>query len=398
MSATPGASREVLILVAMLTACGSSEAQTNLTTSGGGHIPGTSTVKPLTDGLAPGKWSQVEDSVDRALAWMASKQDKDGAFPTLAAGQPAVTSLCVMAYLSRGHLPGLGPYGPTMDRAIDFVVSCQKADGLFSYETPGVKHEDMKGSHTAVYNHAISGLMLGEVFGHVNGIRMQAVKQGINRALEFTRTMQTHPKAFEADRGGWRYLRLRYDHYAADSDLSVTAWQIMFLRSARNAEFNVPQEYIDNAMDFVHRCWNEKTGRFDYALEGAIDMRSSRGLMGAGILCLSLAGQHSTPAALAAGDWLLANPFRRFGERIGLDDSFFYSTYYCSQAAAQLGGEYWHGIYSPMADTLLGAQNADGSWPPETQPVIASFGNVYTTAMAVLSLTPPYQLLPVYQR
>jgi hypothetical protein len=240
--------------------------------------------------------------------------------------------------------------------------------------------------------------MLGEVFGHVNGIRMQEVKQGINRALEFTRAMQTHPKAFAADRGGWRYLRLRYDHYAADSDLSVTAWQIMFLRSARNAEFNVPQEYIDDATEFVQRCWDEKTGRFNYALEGAIDVRSSRGLMGAGILCLSLAGQHHSPAALAAGDWLLAHPYLRFGELIGVDDGFFYSAYYCSQAAAQLGGGYWKGIYAPLADTLLRAQNADGSWPPEPQKGIARFGNTYTTAMAVLSLTPPYQLLPVYQR
>jgi prenyltransferase beta subunit len=388
------------MLLAVLATLSSADAQTNMTTSGGGggHIPGTTTVKPLTDVLASGKWSRVEDSVDRALAWMASKQDKDGSFPTLSTAQPAVTSLCVMAYLSRGHLPGLGPYGPTMDRAIDFVISCQKPDGLFSQEAPGAKHEDMKASHTAVYNHAISGLMLGEVFGHVNGIRMQEVKQGINRALEFTRAMQTHPKAFAADRGGWRYLRLRYDHYAADSDLSVTAWQIMFLRSARNAEFNVPQEYIDDATEFVQRCWDEKTGRFNYALEGAIDVRSSRGLMGAGILCLSLAGQHHSPAALAAGDWLLANPFRRFGEQIGTDDNFYYSTYYCSQAAAQLGGAYWQGIYSPLVETLLGAQKDDGSWPPEPQGIVSSFGNVYTTAMAVLSLTPPYQLLPVYQR
>jgi len=52
----------------------------------------------------------------------------------------------------------------------------------------------------------------------------------------------------------------------------------------------------------------------------------------------------------------------------------------------------------PMVDTLLGAQNADGSWPPEPQKGFARFGNAYTTAMAVLALTPPYQLLPVYQR
>ena len=155
---------------------------------------------------------------------------------------------------------------------------------------------------------------------------------------------------------------------------------------------------MDEAMAFVHRCWNDKKGVFNYALEGSGDVRSSRGMMGAGILCLSLAGEHQTPAALAAGNWLLTHPYQRYGELIGPDDNFFYSTYYCSQAAAQLGGTYWKGIDGPLADALLTGQNADGSWPPEPQAGIARFGNVYSTAMAVLSLTPPYQLLPVYQR
>jgi hypothetical protein len=290
-----------------------------------------------------------------------------------------------------------------MERGVDFVLTCQREDGLFSYQPPKDSHgqdvhEDLMPSHTAVYNHAIAGLMLGEVFGHVTGPRMQAVKKGLTQALQFTRGMQAQPKEHAADRGGWRYLHLRFDAAAADSDLSVTAWQILFLRSARNAEFNVPQAYVDEATEFVHRCWDPRKGVFNYALEGAADMRSSRGMVGAGIVCLSLAGQHQTPAALAAGNWLLEHPYRRFGEQIGVDDGFFYSAYYCSQAAAQLGGDYWKGIYAPLADTLLGAQNADGSWPPEPQKKIALFGNAYTTAMAVLSLTPPYQLLPVYQR
>ncbi len=368
------------------------------------HIPGTITIPPLGEVLCPGKWPAVENSVDRALDWLASQQAANGSFPTQPAGQPAVTSLCVLAFLARGHQPGLGPYGKQIERGIDFVLACQMDDGLFSSQPPKDSHgqdahEDLMPSHTAVYNHAISGLMLGEVFGHVSGARMQAAKKGLIQALQFTRTLQTQSKEFAADRGGWRYLHLRYDRSAADSDLSVTAWQILFLRSARNAEFNVPQAYVDEATEFVERCWDEKHGVFNYAIEGGADARSSRGMVGAGILCLSLAGRHQTPEALKAGDWLLAHPFRKFGERIGVDDGFFYSAYYCSQAAAQLGGKYWKGTYEPLADTLLGAQRADGSWPPEPeQKKIAAFGNAYTTALAVLALTPPYQLLPVYQR
>src|SRR2546422_244800 len=88
--------------------------------------------RPLAEVLPSGQWRQVEGSVDRALAWLASRQSADGSFPTIASAQPAVTSLCVMAFLSRGHQPGHGPYGEQINRGIDFVISCQKPDGLFS--------------------------------------------------------------------------------------------------------------------------------------------------------------------------------------------------------------------------------------------------------------------------
>lgn len=354
--------------------------------------------KALADALPPARWKQVETAVDHALEWIASQQAPDGSFPTLPCGQPAVTSLCVMAFLSRGHQPGVGPYGQQLNRAIDFVVSCQRPDGLFSFETPGPYHENRGASGTASYNHAIAGLMLGEVYGHVTGPRAKEVKTAIENALQFTRDLQTRRKFRLVDKGGWRYLRLK-GPADPDSDLSITAWQLMFLRSAKNAEFAVPQAYVDEAMDFVHRSFDGQDGMFSYALQpDGTGFAASRGMVGAGILSLSLAGQHQTPMAKKAGDWLLTHPYRAFGESYGPWDKFYYSTYYCSQAMAQLGGRYWEGFFPSLVDVLLSVQSSDGSWPPEPRQGDAIFGSDYSTAMAVLSLTPPYQLLPVYQR
>ncbi len=67
--------------------------------------------KTLAEALPPEKWRQVENAVDRGLAWLSTQQAPDGSFSTFASGQPAVTSLCVLAFLSRGHQPGFGPYG-----------------------------------------------------------------------------------------------------------------------------------------------------------------------------------------------------------------------------------------------------------------------------------------------
>ncbi len=68
------------------------------------------------------------------------------------------------------------------------------------------------------------------------------------------------------------------------------------------------------------------------------------------------------------------------------------------QAMAQLGGRHWRQFFPALVNVLLRSQQPSGEWPPEPYGNDAMFGNAYTTAMAVLSLTPPLQLLPVYQR
>jgi hypothetical protein len=348
--------------------------------------------KPLSAVLPPEKWKKMEGAVDRALAWIASEQANDGSFPSLNTAQPAVTSLCVMAFLSRGHQPGVGPYGQQLDRAIDYVLSCQKSDGLLCHDSPGPYWQFERASHTGSYNHAIAGLMLGEVYGHVTGERAKQLKTAIQKALVFSRALQSRPKMDPEDFGGWKYIRPATPN--SDADLSVTAWQLMFLRSARNAEFSVSQKYVEEALDYVRRNWDPQTGMFNYTKsEGG-----SRGMVGAGILSLSMGGQHQTAMARAAGDWLLAHPYGRLGQSYGTFDRYFYSMYYCSQAAAQLGGHYWEGIYPPIVDAVLNCQEPSGALPPEPNRGDVVFGQCYTTALAVLALTPPYQLLPVYQR
>jgi hypothetical protein len=357
-----------------------------------------SATRRLSDAVSAAKWHEIEACVDRGLAFLATQEAPDGSFPSIRPGQPGVTSLCIMAFLSRGHQPGAGKYAEAINRAIDFTIGCQRADGLFSQDAPGIEWQRYEASHTAIYNHAIAGVMLGEVYGQVTGPRAAIVKTAIEKGLQFTREFQLRPKTPDY-KGCWRYLQVPQGHPMAD--LSITSWQLMFMRSAKNAQFNVPQNYVEEAMAYVHRCFDPQTGMFHYALSGGGGFAASRGMAGAGILSLSLAGQHQTSMAEAAGDWLLAHPYKKFGEVIGSYDKFFYSTYYCSQAMAQLGGHYWDQFFPPMAEILLKAQNPDGSWPPEQAHEtsgVSIFGNAVSSALAILSLTTPYQLLPVYQR
>lgn len=359
-------------------------------------------VESLASALTPRAWEQVENSIERALAWLAREQNADGSFQAPNNAQPAATSLVIMAFISKGHMPGEGPYGKQLDLAIDYVLRLQSPNGMLAMtgaDPSGTQFRSSSGtipmsSKTANYNHAIAGLMLTEVYGTTDRTRAARLKGAIVKALDFSRRVQTMPKGLPTDRGGWRYLDGRAN---GDSDLSVTSWQLMFYRSARNAEFTVPKAFVDDAVGYVMRCWNDTQGIFYYKTSGE-ESRWSRGMVGAGVLSLAMAGQHQTRMAQRAGDWLAARPFRAFGETYGGGDRFFYSAYYCSQAMAQLGGRYWKQFFPTFATTLLECQDASGAWPTEPYGSDRQFGNTYTTAMAVLSLTPPLQLLPVYQR
>lgn len=370
-----------------------------IVTAADGQPPQVAPAKALAAALSERKWEEVQRSVDRGLGWLASQQAENGSFPSLEVGQPAVTSLCIMAFLSRGVQPGYGPSGRQLNRAIDYVLSCQLEDGLISRLAPGPGFELGSPSQTASYDHAISGLMLGEVYGHVTGQRARNIKRAIDRAIAYTRKLQSRPKVHRSDIGGWRYVRLRGNGNEADADMSITAWHLMFLRSARNAEFKVPREYMTEAVEYIKRCYEPSSQMFNYtAAASNAGNDASRGTTGAAIVSLSMAGEHDSPMARAAGNWLAEHPFGPPYQLYGPYDRFYYSAYYCGQAAAQLGGRYWERIYPPLAQALLNLQGADGSFPLEPKGDDSEFGQCYTTAMAILALTPAYQILPVYQR
>ena len=168
----------------------------------------------------------------------------------------------------------------------------------------------------------------------------------------------------------------------------------MFFRSARNAEFEVPKEYVDDAMTYVKDCFDRTSHTFLYRHKRTY----SRGLAGAGIVSFSLAGEHESEMAQLAGKWLLGQSFESYNLSRHQHDHYFYSAYYCSHAMFQLGGDYWATFYPPLMRTLTKHQRGDGSWDRESLALTGRYGNAYSSALAILALTPPYQILPIYQR
>lgn len=351
----------------------------------------------LSSAFSPDEWARVERSVDQGLAWLAAQQAADGSFPSNDVGQPAVTSLAVMAFLSRGHLPGSGKYGRQIERAIDYVLAQQNRRGYFSalQVAPSVGH--LKPPQTLNYNHFIAGLMLGETYGMTSGERSRRIETALTKALAYTRSVQALPKAHADEAGGWRYAY--QDGPGANADLSVTGWGLMFYRSARNAEFEVPKEYVDEALDFVERCYvanpaDRQQGVFRYRpLSVQKEAQPTLANSGSAMLALVLGGRHDSDLVRQGADWFVAHKFLDAPQTA----HFYLAMYYGSQAMAQVGGDAWNRVYPRIATTLFDEQTPNGSWPPGRGNEV-SFGSTYATALAVLALTPPYQLLPIYQR
>jgi hypothetical protein len=351
-----------------------------------------------TNVLSRDEWKRVDVAVNRALSWLAAQQRPDGSFPTIPNGQPGVTSLCVLAFMAHGHNPREGRYGEPLEKAIKYIMSCQKENGLVALngpEGPQITRDiGWELGVTVAYNHAISSLTLSEIYGMGMTRRSEQMKRAINKSLATTLQMQRWPKDREADKGGWRYVM---DIDDKDSDLSLTGWNLMFLRSARNAGFDVPKKPIDDAVAYVRRTFDKEDGVFIYTT--AKGDSHSRAMAGAGILALAHAGFHNSEEAQTSARWLQKYGLAEYNTNGGLRlDRYHYSLFNACYAMYQLGGTHWAQFFPPTVRALLAGQAADGSWEAESFQRDRAFGKSYTTSLVVLSLGAPNQFLPVFQR
>src|SRR5262245_59029806 len=213
-------------------------------------IPGSWLLAPAAE-RGRGRSDEVDQAVDRALNFLKNQQNlDDGSWTALGQRNPAVTSLAVMAFLSAGHVPGEGPYGETVERAVRWVLRRQDSSGLIA--TVGM-HE--------MYHHGICTLMLAEVAGMVKGDLADEVREKLEKAVKVILDAQ---RTSGESRGGWRYRRdVRLDRQPP-ADISVTGWQIMALRASKNLGCDVPGEVIDNAIGYIKRCYDPASGGFRY--------------------------------------------------------------------------------------------------------------------------------------
>lgn len=316
---------------------------------------------------------RIDTSVDRAVRWLAASQRPSGAWSSENYGEStAATSLAIMSFMAAGHVPDEGPYGRNISKGIAWVLNEQQNSGLLVGKNR---------SHGPMYSHGIATLMLAEVTGMVDGDQAANCRRALEKAVRLIVDAQNHPKGQQHD-GGWRYQPT-----SGDSDLSVTAWQLLALRAAKDIGCDIPSRNIDRAIAYIKRLRVQRGGGFGYmAAHGATVTRA-----GTGIVALEVCGEHRTEDTMAAARLVLTRPLTK------QEHYFYYGAYYCTVGMYKVGGEEWQTARPVLYETILSLQSPSGFWAP-LHGSERGAGEVYATSMALLALCIEYGYLPIYQR
>ncbi len=347
------------------------------------YSPRSASGRARSVGGRSGTSRRAEGAVRAGLLWLVRAQESDGSWSCRRWGGSGdhdlgVTGLALLAFLGAGYTQDKGPFRPTVRRALAWLRARQQADGAFRWRT--------------FYEHGIAATAVSEAYALTASPQVGRMAQ---QAVACICKLQP-------EHGGFRYGGAVP---RAEGDLSVTAWQIMALRSALAAGLDVPPEAIERSRALLAATWRGD-GRSAY-LVGKPE--PAPGPTAVGMLCRIF---------LAGDDLEICSAAARLLERVRQDGGpgkgrntlvgDLYFTYYATTAMHQLGGEPWAEWNRLFRDPLVEAQvtasrdprgrYVHGSYAPAAHAWGRRGGRVYTTAMALLSLEAYYRFLPVYRR
>lgn len=387
----------------------------------GAALPGLAPVRSSADERVrpPLMNAETRTAIDEGLRFLARTQREDGAWISDAGNKVnedyvvpdgqrnvphvGVTALGILAFLAAGHVPGRGPYGAQMERAVHFLLQHVENDGFI-------------GAHgTRMYSHAFATLALAEVCGSSTA---PDLRKKLESAVELTVKCQNAT-------GAWRYVP-----FTIESDMSVTVCQVVALRAARNVGIRVPQETIDAAVRYVidsaitepvfGGAGDDQIGAFYYQPSNTRWNRSSFSLTAAGLTTLFQAGIYDDKQV---EEWARAHGVRKRTRLPRVADTvafmknsyasvprdhffFYYGNYYAAQAMYNVGAydpAAWESWYSRVRGDLLSRSMRQQGKGPSGEAESRWDSNIgtngaFATAVAILILSMPFDYLPIHQK
>jgi hypothetical protein len=316
---------------------------------------------------APELSAEASRAIDKGLAYLLSIQKKDGSWDSNGEGGHAVamTSLSLMAFMSKAHFPGFGQYGEQLDRGMKWLLKEAKGrpDGYLG---------------TVMYEHGLATLALSEMWGMARDPEDDdAIQKALEKAVDVILRSQNPG-------GGWRYQP------QADGGEDTSCTQTVFhaLASARQAGIYVPNETIAKVAKYLESAHDPQTGGFAYTPRGG---KVTSACTAGGTYTAQLAGLRDTEMTSSALRHLKS---QAPGIITGGGSYYYYTHYYAIQAMVQAGDDEYAKWYPQIRDALITRQNEKGAWDKGS----GHGGGGYSTPMAIIILATPHRYIPIYQR
>ncbi len=338
--------------------------------------------------------------VDRGLEFLVRSQQPDGRwslgrFAGAAAddaprlrSDTAATGLALLSFLGAGHDHYGGPHRDAVRRGLEYLITVQKENGDLY-----VPADELSNSCAWLYSHGIAAIAICEAVGMTGDPRLRPAAE---KACRFISASQ-HPES-----GGWRYVP------GTDSDLSVSGWMLVALRSGDLAGVKTEPATLAGIRRLVEASASpSEPARYAYNPRNPQQRPSALS-----VSCMTAVGAlmrlHTGDTPEAPG---VQEPCRVLA---GLPPAYgttsnrtrdAYLWYYASQVLVHDGGADWDRWYAALVETLAAKQETvgakRGSWDP-----LGSIpdrwgaygGRVYVTALHLLALEVPYRHLPTLGR
>jgi hypothetical protein len=330
---------------------------------------------------ANGGTRESEAAVENGLKWLMAHQSGDGSWslqyrtPECAAGcdhegregdyQPAATGLALLSFLGAGYSHREGPYQAELRKAIYYLIT------RIEYDESGEVGNLAGISEHAMYNHGIATLALCEAYQMSNDSDLE---KPVRALIQYTVNAQH-------DVGGWGYSA------ATPGDLTISAWQVMSIKSAHSAGIRVPSDVMRRFDRFMDTQQSGAGAFYGYRGPGKQAGTTAMGLL----LRMYRGWFRSDPRLLEGLNYL---------EKTGVSTTDVYFNFYATQVFFHQDGPAWTKWNQEVRDFLVKSQaqrgHEAGSWS-----MIDSYskvgGRLYCTCMSILTLEVYYRYPPMFR-
>ena len=286
----------------------------------------------------------------------------------------SATGFALLCFLGGGHTHKAGKFRQQVASGLSHLLKVQANDGAFCIDN---------------YIHAIATMAIAEAYGMTRGSQL---KEPVEKAVALILARQNE------------YMGWNYEVANGRSDISITGWNVMALKSAKASNIDIGNGF-EGAKRFLEKITLPvKGGASEPILSGHVAYQYIEGkdspghrnatLTAIGMLCRVFIGEDTGGEMLRAhANMVLKEAPKTF------DDANMYQMYYATLAMFQMGGHYWKEWNKAMKKILCDNQCKggceDGSWYVKKPVWYNQIGRLFHTAVGCLSLEVYYRYLPI---